>query len=130
MNLIQLRQSLRDQRKKLSAEIVSAASASIAKKIMTLPEFLNSEHIAFYFSNENEIDPAQIVRHAEQHNKKIYFPVLDNQNLLFYRVDQHTQYEKNQFGILEPIFDKKDLSPIEKIELFFIPLVAFIMIVH
>ncbi len=66
MNLTQLRQSLRNQRKQLSAEIVSQASTSISKKIISLPEFLNSEHIAFYFSNENETDPAEIARHARQ----------------------------------------------------------------
>lgn len=125
MNLKQLRQSLRDQRKKLSAEIVSVASESVAKKIIALPEFLNSKHIALYFSNENEIDPAEIAHYAQQRNKKIYFPVFENKQLFFYRVDQNTQYIKNQFNILEPIHLDKDFFPIEKIDLFLIPLVAF-----
>ena len=125
MNLTQLRQSLRNQRKQLSAEIVSQASTSISKKIISLPEFLNSEHIAFYFSNENEIDPAEIAHHAQQKNKKIYFPVFGNKQLFFYRVDQNTKYIKNQFNILEPVHSKKDFCPIEKIDLFLIPLVAF-----
>lgn len=125
MNLIQLRQSLRDQRKKLSVEIVSASSEAVAKKIIALPEFLNSKHIALYFSNENEIDPAEIAHYAQQKDKKIYFPVFEKKQLFFYPVDQDTQYTKNQFNILEPIHSKKDFFPTEKIDLFFIPLVAF-----
>lgn len=125
MNLTQLRQSLRDQRKKLSVDIVSAASAVIAKKIIALPEFLNSEHIAFYFSNENEIDPSEIAHFARQKNKKNYFPVFENKQLFFYHVDDNTHYIKNAFDILEPVHSKKDFFPIEKIDLFLIPLVAF-----
>ncbi len=125
MNLIHLRQSLRDQRKKLSAETVSAASAIITQKIISLPEFINAKHIALYFSNENEIDPADIAHHAQQQNKKIYFPVLENKNLCFCPVDQNTQYVKNQFGIVEPTYSKKHFFPTEKIDLFLIPLVAF-----
>lgn len=125
MNPTQLRQSLRDQRKKLSVETVSAASAIIAKKIISFPEFLNAEYIAFYFSNENEIDLAEITHYAQQKNKKIYFPVLDKKQLLFYQIDENTQYIKNQFNILEPIHSDKDFFPIEKIDLFLIPLVAF-----
>lgn len=125
MNLKQLRQSLRDQRKKLSIEIVSSISAVITKKIISLPEFLNAEHIAFYFSDENEIDPAEIARYAQQQNKKIYFPVLENKQLFFCHVDNNTQYAKNKLNILEPVHVKKDFFPTEKIDLFFIPLVAF-----
>src|SRR3990167_1535226 len=116
---------MRDQRKKLSVEMISAASASIAKKIISLPEFLNAKHIAFYFSNENEIDPAEIAHYAQHKNKKIYFPVFDKKQLLFYFVDQNTRYVKNQFGIFEPVCEKKDFFQTEKIDLFLIPLVAF-----
>lgn len=123
--LTSLRQTLREKRKHLSLHDIKVASNAVFQKIISLPVFSNSQHIACYFANENEIDPSSIVNHAQKQNKKIYFPVLENRELLFCTVNHHTQYEKNALQILEPVHTQNDFFPTEKIDLFLIPLVVF-----
>lgn len=120
-----LRYQLRHQRKQLTLETVSVVSQVITQKIILLPEFLSAQHIAFYFPNENEIDPAEIVKVAKQQKKTIYFPIMQHHELIFCRVDNTTQYQKNKFQILEPVYLEENIISADQIDLFFVPLVAF-----
>jgi 5-formyltetrahydrofolate cyclo-ligase len=120
-----LRQQLRHQRKQLSPQDVMVVSQAVTQQIITLPAFSSAQHIAFYFPSENEIDPAGMVSIAQQQNKKIYFPIMQNKALIFCRIDEKTQYQKNQVQILEPVYSEKNIISVDQIDLFFVPLVAF-----
>lgn len=125
MNLQALRNSIRDRRKQLSPDVVSHASESIAQKIKLLPEFVDAECIALYVSNESEVDPVGILDAALQAHKKTYLPVLKRKILYFCRVDKNTQYIKNRFDILEPVYTEHDLVAVDQLDLLLMPLVAF-----
>lgn len=119
------RQSIRNRRKQLSSASVANASQKIADQIIVLPAFLNSTHIAYYFSDENEVDPTPIIVCARALNKKLYLPVLlEKDNLQFYHVNEHTEFQKNKFGIAEPIVSTLP-TPVEQFDMMLIPLVAF-----
>ncbi len=121
-----IRQTIRDSRKKLSSNQIEAASKTIFKKIISLPEFSNAQHIAYYLSNENEIDPSLIIEHARHLKKSLYLPIFLEQNqLAFYLIDLHTPFKKNKFNIMEPIILNQSPIPFAQFDLMLIPLVAF-----
>lgn len=126
LDKINLRKTIRAQRKNLSSEQVSDASKKIAEKIFQLPEFLNAQHVAFYISNENEIDPASIMQHAEANKKNCYLPVIENtRELHFYLIHPNTKFSKNKFDIEEPVIHNQESISPAALDLIFIPLVAF-----
>ena len=124
-DLTALRQTIRDKRKQLSPDIVMTATNQVCQSIITLPEYQGSQHIACYVSDENEIDPVNIIEDANKHHKSLYFPVLQGKTLQFCLITQQTQFKKNKFDILEPLCQTSDFIPIQDIDLFLIPLVAF-----
>ena len=121
-----IRKTVRTHRKTLSAEIVSSASIKVFQKIIQLPVFQKSEHIALYSAHENEIDPTLIAERARELKKHIYFPVSHHKHTVeFYLMDEKTSLKENSVGILEPIIhDKKPIAP-EKLNLILVPIVAF-----
>jgi len=126
MEIASLRETIRNHRKKLSLEQVSDASEKLSKKIIALPFFSSKKNMAFYIANENEIDPKKIIDHARELKKTILLPIFSGQNTLtFYAVDKKTTFFNNKWGIAEPIVSSDDLVLPDKIDLFFVPLVAF-----
>lgn len=121
---MQDRAHFRALRKKLSAEMVSSASQKIAEQIIALPEYIASKHIAYYVSHENEIDPEFIIKRARELKKRLYLPIFSDNHILFYGVNKKTQFQKNKWGIMEPIVHDKPISP-EQLDLILVPVVVF-----
>ena len=118
------RAQIRARRKQLSSDFVMSASRAISEKMIQLPVFLNSQHIAYYLPNENEIDTRFIAQNALLAEKQLYLPVFLNNLIHFYPVDAKTQYQKNQFGIDEPCVLEESV-PVTQFDLMIIPLVLF-----
>ncbi|OGT48465.1 MAG: 5-formyltetrahydrofolate cyclo-ligase [Gammaproteobacteria bacterium RIFCSPHIGHO2_12_FULL_38_11] len=126
--ILHYRHSLRAKRKQLSADNVMDASLSVAEKIIHLPEFLNSQHIAYYLPHENEIDTQLITEYARDLGKSLYLPIFSGENNLnFYPVNDYTQYKINKWGIAEPIVSEEFPVFHNQFDLILIPLVAFDM---
>lgn len=118
------RAHFRALRRQLSNELVLSASEKIAEKIFQLPQFIKSKHIAYYLSHENEIDPVFIVNRARELRKSLYLPIFSDKNILFYKVDEKTKFQKNQWGILEPVVNTQPIS-VERFDVILIPVVVF-----
>lgn len=119
-----LRKILREKRKNLSLNFVAAASEKICKKILASADFRRAKNIAYYLSHENEVDLSYFSEQALREKKNLYLPVFSKPHFLhFYRVTEKTVFQKNQFGILEPI-SQEFISP-DQIDLMLIPVVTF-----
>ncbi len=59
------------------------------------------------------------------HGKYCYFPVLDGEKLSFYHATPVTPFERNKYGILEPVTDEVERIALDKLQLVFMPLVSF-----
>lgn len=122
----EIRKSLRERRKKLSADDIRIASQKIAETVMQLPEFFSCKHIAYYLPHENEVDTALIAARAIELKKSLYLSIMTQKNKLdFYRVDANTQYIKNAAGILEPVVHHQLPASFDQLDFFLIPVVAF-----
>ena len=129
MNTKTLRQQIRDKRRNLSDSEREHAAFLLCERIASSREFQRSKHIAFYLSNDGEMDLSLLIEHAWQKGKHCYLPVLaepNTQRLWFIPYTPETKLMNNRFGIPEPIHSNKTrLRKTLSLDLILMPLVAF-----
>lgn len=124
-----LRQQIRQQRHALSDSEREYAAFLLCERIAASRAFQKSKHIAFYLTNDGEIDLSLLIKHAWQQGKQCYLPVLaepNTQRLWFIPYTPDTKLKNNRFGIPEPIHSYKTrLRKTLSLDLILMPLVAF-----
>jgi 5-formyltetrahydrofolate cyclo-ligase len=124
-----LRQQIRQQRRALSDSEREHAAFLLCERIAASRCFQKSKHIAFYLSNDGEMDLNLLIEHAWQQGKHCYLPVLaepNTQRLWFIPYTPTSKLKANRFGIPEPIHSaKKRLFKTISLDLILMPLVAF-----
>lgn len=123
-----LRQLLRNQRRELPITDKVDAAEKIAHQVFLLPEFIQSQHIAYYLAHDGEVDPHLIMAYAEKNNKDTYLPVLtlaNSHHLEFYRYRNGDTLIINRFGIGEPDTKIQQHITPKELDCVFLPLVAF-----
>ena len=125
----QIRQQIRKQRQRLTQSEREVAAQGLCQQIIHSKLFNNSQHIAFYLSNDGEIDPYYLMMAAWQRGKQCYLPVLGLRpanKLWFIPFDVDTQLTNNRFGIPEPVHSKRQRQfKTQQLDLILMPLVAF-----
>ena len=125
----QIRQQMRVQRRGLSETQRRDKAWQLSAALVRSALFKNSRHIAFYLSNDGEIDPSWLILAAWQHGKHCYLPVLGlrpGNRLWFIPYRPDTRLVNNRFGIPEPVHARRQrlLKP-QSLDLILMPLVAF-----
>lgn len=123
-----LRRQLRAARRALSAQQQRHASKQLFRRLAQHPLFLRSRHIAFYLTNDGEIDPARLIQHAARLGKACYVPVLSRwpqHQMRFQRLTKSQRWKKNRYGIREPVCQKHHQVPAWRLSLVLMPLVGF-----
>jgi len=124
-----LRQQIRSQRRALSDLEREQAAFLLCERISASRIFQQSKHIAFYLTNDGEMDLSLLIQHAWQQGKKCYLPVLaepNTQRLWFIPYSPETKLRNNRFGIPEPIHSSRTrLRKTLSLDLVLMPLVAF-----
>jgi 5-formyltetrahydrofolate cyclo-ligase len=79
-------------------------SMIIKDKIMDLDIYKNSNCIALYNSIKSEVDTRDLIKESLLNGKIILLPRIINKNkMVFIVINSETKYERNNFGLLEPI---------------------------
>ena len=124
-----LRKQIRQQRRALSDSEREHAAFLLCERIAASRAFKQSKHIAFYLTNDGEIDLSLLIKHAWQQGKHCYLPVLAEPNtkrLWFIPYTPNTKLINNRFGIPEPIHtNRMRLRKTLSLDLILMPLVAF-----
>jgi 5-formyltetrahydrofolate cyclo-ligase len=124
-----IRQYIRAKRNALSLAQQNNAANQVYEHVVHLPHYRLSQHIAFYLSTNNELNPERILLEAHHSGKKCYLPVLHSQKigtLYFLPYAPGDELVANRFGILEPVTDNvENHMPSWQLDLVFVPLVAF-----
>ena len=121
-----IRQTMRRQRRDLGVSEQKRAAKAVWRRIRRLPRYRKARHIAFYLANDGELDLSVALDKARAAGKRCYLPVLvRNKVLVFAPVARHGRFRNNRFGIPEPICPMNNLRPARKLDLVFMPLVAF-----
>lgn len=122
-----IRKNIRQQRRSFSPAEQQRASSKLLSLILKQDDFRKASNIAFYQAFDGEINPAAAIKAALEQGKHCFLPVInhDNESMSFVEYTVSSSLEKNHFGILEPrLSPNKALSP-ERMDVIFMPLVAF-----
>ncbi|MDD2897262.1 MAG: 5-formyltetrahydrofolate cyclo-ligase [Desulfuromonadaceae bacterium] len=97
-----LRSQLLALRRGLSHEAWSAHSRAAQLNLLSLDEYAHAECIALYAPAHNEIDTALIAAAAFLAQKRLLYPAVCGQRMVFRRVERIEELQEGAFGILEP----------------------------
>ncbi|MGB1271521.1 MAG: 5-formyltetrahydrofolate cyclo-ligase, partial [Endozoicomonas sp.] len=123
-----LRKTLRERRRALSASQHLSASQGLAAVLQQRDEVISSQRIALYLANDGEIDPAVIQQVFWEQGKDCYLPVLDSQNtghLKFAHYLPDSPLVNNCYGIPEPKMACARMIEPQQLDLVLLPLTGF-----
>lgn len=116
-----LRQSIRIQRRSISASDREKFAKKLLSQVKKLANFQNGQKIALYLPNDGEIDTKYIQNFLKNKGFSIYLPILSGKILKFAKVGKN--FRKNQFGIDEPV--STEILNANQLNIVFMPLVGF-----
>ena len=121
-----LRSRLREQRRGLTPEQQRSAALRLDRIVGHSALFRRSRHIAFFLTNDGELDPQLLMRRALRMGKVCYLPVITPaKSLWFARYEHGDALTPNRFGIPEPARIGLPLLSARVLDLILTPLVAF-----
>ena len=123
MNKDELRQAVREAKRKVPYEQKVLRSATIMERLEAMPAFVNAKVVLLYWSMRDEVYTHDLVNRWYT-SKTILLPCVDGDNLI---LRQYTGPKclkaGEQFGIGEPT--GAEYTDIDKIDLIVVPGVAF-----
>ncbi len=98
-----LRRAIRSQLLQLAPECFKHAGQRAAEALGGHPRWQEARAVLLYASLPTEIDTAPLFRLARQKGKVVFFPKIEGEGILFYRVDDVADLEiQGPLGIPEP----------------------------
>lgn len=123
-----IRRTMRQKRLALSEDYRFQTSLTTSQSISTAFWFRRSQHIAFYQAIGGEIDLSHLIQQAWKMQKNCYLPVCHpfcDKTLLFLPYEPDDRLSQNRYGILEPNINQHKACHPLKLDVVFIPLLAF-----
>ncbi|HGJ5875601.1 MAG TPA: 5-formyltetrahydrofolate cyclo-ligase [Arsenophonus sp.] len=123
-----IRQTIRQYRQQLTYQQQNSAADKITRLVLEHELIRSASHFGLFLPFNGEINTQLLIKNLWAQNKKIYLPVLhpfNRHHLLFLHYQVNTILIKNRFNIAEPILNVMDVMPIERLDILFVPLVAF-----
>jgi 5-formyltetrahydrofolate cyclo-ligase len=126
----QIRASMREKRGRISNQDYLKAAKSCADIIIKNNILDNQQNIAFYLSQDNELDLYLLIEHCLTQKKSCYLPILDNKRLKFAQYTHKSILQSNKYNIPEPVILSNsqlnnNIIQAKQLDLVFVPLVAF-----
>ncbi len=120
-----LRVKILSLRNSLTTEYLSDQSLHLANTLLTLPIWnFSFYHLFLPITQKKEIDTSYILSILQGKDKNVVLPKMaDDQNLKHFLLTDSTVIKPNKWGVPEPL-DGLEV-PIHKIDVVFIPLLAF-----
>lgn len=102
MTKSEIRKSLKGKRNSLSFESVKSKSQLVKDNLFKLDIF-NNDNFFVYLSFQNEVQTAEILSNLFKLKKHIFVPKISGKEMEMVCLDGKTTFQKNKFGIFEPI---------------------------
>ncbi len=120
-----LRVKILSLRNSITTEYLSNQSLQLANTLLTLPIWnFSFYHLFLPITQKKEIDTSYILSILQGKDKNVVLPKMaDDQNLKHFLLTDSTVIKPNKWGVPEPL-DGLEV-PIHKIDVVFIPLLAF-----
>ncbi|MCY4050524.1 MAG: 5-formyltetrahydrofolate cyclo-ligase [Gammaproteobacteria bacterium] len=122
-----IRTVVRRQRQSISQSFQRIAAIGLANQLQSLPEIHRAKNIGVYLASDGEIDLWPSMEWCWNNQIETYVPIVQNQTkiLRFAPFGRYTKLIKNRLGILEPEVKKTETLEVGKLDILFMPLVAF-----
>jgi len=112
------------QRVALSEEEWRESSLLAQENLLSLEEYAGAECIALYAAARNETDTTEILEAAFRAGKRVLYPAVCGEHMVFRQVEGLASLEQGCFGILEPCPTGVDHNA-DEADLIVVPGVAF-----
>lgn len=100
----ELRELCLNKRKALDADKKRVMDLEIQSRLLMTEEYMKSDTMLTYVSNEFEIDTLGIINAAFANKKKVAVPVTnEDYTLSFYYINSLKELKRGRFNILEPV---------------------------
>jgi 5-formyltetrahydrofolate cyclo-ligase len=97
-----LRQQMLARRRSLSHDEWLAFSRQAQRNVLSLEEYVGASCIALYAPAQNEADTADILAASFRTGKRVLYPAVCGDRMVFRQVEELASLERGTFGILEP----------------------------
>ena len=123
----ELRRFMREKRSLQDPRAMQMKNQRIAERFTAIPEFDDVSSIALYASLPDESQTYAIASHFLNMGKSVSFPCIEEKEIVFRQVKDPEEDLRvlGPFGIREPDKDRCPVMPMDQIDLFVIPGVAF-----
>jgi len=123
----EIRKAIRAKRMELTSEAVERAAKAVATELVMHPSMINSQHIGFYMTDENELDPAPLVHALQKQGKSFYLPAIppNQESISYYLYNTGDALLEDDNGILEPDITLAQPFATEDLDVILVPVVAF-----
>ena len=119
-----IRKYVLQKRNAMSCDEKTAASKLVTCLVIQSQYFIEANKIGCYVSTNNEVETKYLNKAILESKKSLYLPKIRSKNRMDFVVShKKTMYQKNQYGIPEPIDDKS--VDVKSMDLIIVPLVAF-----
>lgn len=119
----QLRRTLLARRGALPADYIRAASLSIQRAVLRLPEYRAARSLFAYISLPEEVSTGLLLRQALADGKRLYVPKCLGRDMLAVRIRSLEGLRPGPYGIPEPA-DASETAPADTLDLILAPCVA------
>lgn len=121
-----LRAEMRETLKRMSDESRLEQSAAACASAVRLSAFQNARTVLLYRALPAECDPAAIARAAALANKRVAYPVCeDDRSLRLYVPEGESAFIRSGYGILEPDKARSREISADELDLIVVPGLAF-----
>lgn len=128
-----LRQDIRQQRRELHPAFRREAARQIRRHMAISIRYVRARHVAFFFPTRDELDLWPLVCDSADRGKVCYLPVMTDRlmrfrssPLAFQAFDpQEKDLVRGNFGIMEPAFNPHEQTRLSRLDVIFVPLIAF-----
>lgn len=105
MNKLQLRRSIREQKRAMTEAQIREKSEQLARLFLDTEEYRRAKSIYGYLSCNQEVRTLPILRQALRDGKRVAVPKCYGEEMRFIWLDDLDAVAKNAMGIPEPIAD-------------------------
>lgn len=128
MDRHQLRRQMRVQRRALPATVRESAHRQFARILARSPLLQPHRRVAVYFAYGHEADLSAVIALARRRRCQLYLPVITDfrhSRMRFVRYHVDSPMRTNRYGIAEPYPRNAAITPVRRLDVVLLPLVAF-----
>ncbi len=121
----ELRQYIREQKKRHSAHELAVMSEEICNRVLALASWREAGTLLLYYPLADEVDTKALIKAAFESGKQVLLPVCKGEELELHLYEGENSLTQGAYGIMEPTGPAFPEGNYDEIQLAIIPGMAF-----